>query len=236
MTHPRRRLKGTGIAGFLLIAFHRIVGAAEPISADAWREFIAEAATRYAVSEALIRAVMHAESGGDTRPDRRSVTSSAGAMGLMQLMPETYAELRERYGFGIDPFDPHDNILAGAAYLQEMQRRFGWPYFLAAYQAGPRRVDEYLTRGIPLPPSTTNYVSNIHRSLGLNSPDLESSTSAATSATASLFARVNVASSMATTRVTAVIPLSIFVPLQRTDRRRIRVDNAREPSPDQPRE
>ena len=63
--------------------------------------------------------------------------SPKGAMGLMQLMPETWAALRARYGLGRDAFDPHDNILAGAAFLREMHDRYGSPGFLAAYNAGP---------------------------------------------------------------------------------------------------
>ena len=75
---------------------------------------------------------MQAESGGDAR-----ALSPKGAMGLMQIMPGTWAELRLRYGLGADPYDPHDNITAGAAYLREMHDRYGEPGFLAAYNAGP---------------------------------------------------------------------------------------------------
>ena len=64
-------------------------------------------------------------------------------MGLMQVMPGTYEGLRQRYGLGDDPYDPHDNILAGTAYLKEMYDRFGSPGFLAAYNAGPGRVDDF---------------------------------------------------------------------------------------------
>ena len=46
-------------------------------------------------------------------------------MGLMQIMPKTWAELRARYGLGADPFDPRDNILAGAAYIRELHDRYG---------------------------------------------------------------------------------------------------------------
>lgn len=79
-------------------------------------------------------------------------------MGLMQLMPETWAALRARYGFGRDPFDPHDNILAGAAFLREMHDRYGSPGFLAAYNAGPGRYEDYRDRRRPLPPETVAYV------------------------------------------------------------------------------
>jgi soluble lytic murein transglycosylase-like protein len=67
-----------------------------------------------------IRAVMQLESAGDGR-----AISPKGALGLMQIMPSTWVELSVRYGLGIDPFDAHDNIMAGAAYLREMHDCFG---------------------------------------------------------------------------------------------------------------
>ena len=93
----------------------------------------------------------------ESRGDRRAV-SPKGAMGLMQLMPETWAALRARYGLGRDAFDPHDNILAGAAFLREMHDRYGSPGFLAAYNAGPGRYEDYRDRHRPLPPETVAYV------------------------------------------------------------------------------
>ncbi|GAA3673594.1 hypothetical protein GCM10022398_17830 [Acetobacter lovaniensis] len=92
---------------------------------DPFAAQIAEAVRRFDVPTAWIRAVMRAESGGDT-----SAISSKGAVGLMQIMPTTWANLRVRYGLGSDPFDVHDNILAGAAYLREMHDRYGSPGFL----------------------------------------------------------------------------------------------------------
>ena len=79
-------------------------------------------------------------------------------MGLMQIMPDTYATLRARYALGANPYDPQDNILAGAAYLHEMHDRYGAPGFLAAYNAGPRRYEEHLRTGRPLPLETQRYV------------------------------------------------------------------------------
>jgi hypothetical protein len=128
---------------------------------DPWGPFIAEAAARYDVPPLWIRQVMHQESGGNLYLDGRLITSSAGAMGLMQVMPETYDELRQRYGLGNDPFDPHDNIMAGTAYLRELYDLYGSPGFLAAYNAGPHRLDDYLTRNRPLPAETRHYVANI---------------------------------------------------------------------------
>jgi len=125
-------------------------------AADAFAGSIAEAARRFGVPATWIRAVMRAESNGD----RRAV-SPKGAMGLMQIMPETWDALRVRYRLGRDPFDPHDNILAGAAFLREMHDRYGSPGFLAAYNAGPGRYEEYRDRHRPLPPETIAYVAKL---------------------------------------------------------------------------
>jgi hypothetical protein len=103
-----------------------------------------------------VRAVMQAESGGAA--DARS---PAGAIGLMQIMPETYAELRARYGFGTNAYDPHDNIVAGTAYMSEMIELFGVPNFLVAYNAGPARLEDHLRRGRPLPEETQRYLAQI---------------------------------------------------------------------------
>jgi hypothetical protein len=91
-------------------------------------------------------------------------------MGLMQVVPGTYAGLRDRYGLGGDPYDPHDNIMAGAAYIREMYDRFGAPGFLAAYNAGPSRLDAYLNDGQPLPGETVAYLENVAPRLGDDPP------------------------------------------------------------------
>ena len=119
---------------------------------------IEEAARRFGIPPAWVRSVMRIESGGRTTLDGRPITSPAGAMGLMQVMPATFAELSGRYGLGSDPYAPRANILAGAAYLREMYDRFGPAHFLAAYNAGPGRVDEHLRTGRPLPGETQRYV------------------------------------------------------------------------------
>lgn len=123
--------------------------------------FIAEASQRYRIPERWIRAVMRAESAGNDR-----AVSHAGAMGLMQIMPATWAELRARYGLGSDPFDPRDNILAGTAYLREMYDRFGSPGFLAAYNAGPERYARHLGTGSPLPRETRAYIASLAPLIG----------------------------------------------------------------------
>lgn len=119
---------------------------------DPFADHIAEASRRFGVPITWIKAVMRAESAGDPR-----AISSAGAMGLMQIMPSTWADLRARHGLGRDPYDERDNILAGTAYLRELHNRYGSPGFLAAYNAGPRRYEESLT-GRPLPANTRAYV------------------------------------------------------------------------------
>ena len=129
--------------------------AERPSRSDPYGAFITEAAQRFGVPEAWIRAVMRVESAGDVR-----AISSAGAMGLMQIMPATWAELRVRHRLGSNPYDPRDNILAGAAYLRDMHDRYGSPGFLAAYNAGPGRYEEYLA-GRPLPAETRAYVTTL---------------------------------------------------------------------------
>lgn len=123
---------------------------------DPWGPYITEASQRFDIPEAWIRQVMKVESSGKVMD-----TSSVGAMGLMQVMPETYDGLRARYDLGDDPYEPRDNLLAGTGYLREMYDVYGFPGFLAAYNAGPHRLDDYLTRNRPLPDETRNYVRKI---------------------------------------------------------------------------
>jgi soluble lytic murein transglycosylase-like protein len=125
-------------------------------STDRFVKFVEEASDRFAVPARWIRAVIKIESGGDEH-----AISPRDAMGLMQLMPGTWVELSVRYGLGLDPFDPHDNILAGAAYLKEMHDRFGSTGFLAAYHAGPSRYEQHLATGQPLPSETVAYVAAV---------------------------------------------------------------------------
>ena len=133
---------------------------------DPWGPYIREASTRFVVPEKWIREVMRQESGGKEYINGGLTTSSVGAMGLMQLMPVTYAQMRDRYGLGPDPYAPHDNILAGTAYIREMYARYGSPGFLAAYNAGPGRLDSYLIGGTPLPHETVGYLTSIAPRLG----------------------------------------------------------------------
>ena len=135
---------------------HIVATAADPIAA-----IIAEASQRFGIPASWIRAVMQVESFGDVR-----ALSPKGAMGLMQIMPEAWATLRSRYGLGGDPYDAHDNILAGAAYLRELLNRYGSPGFLAAYNAGPARYEDHLATGRTLPAETQAYVATLAPVIG----------------------------------------------------------------------
>jgi hypothetical protein len=125
-------------------------------SHDPWGPWIRDASRRFDVPERWIREVMRQESGG-----RATATSRVGAMGLMQVMPGTYRELQSRYGLGDDPYHPYDSIMAGTAYIREMYELYGSPAFLAAYNAGPRRLEDYLWNSRGLPGETRNYVARI---------------------------------------------------------------------------
>jgi len=166
MTRPIIRI-ATGIA---LAIVAQPIGASPAVTppwpaAPAVHPFaahIAEAARRFGIPEGWIWAVIRVESRGNPR-----AMSPAGAMGLMQLMPATWATLRARYGLGADPFDPRDNIMAGGAYLRAMHDRYGDPTaMLAAYNAGPGRYDDYLSRGRPLPAETIAYVAQLSGLVG----------------------------------------------------------------------
>ncbi len=145
-------LSGTTIP---VIALAQPLPVVQPSARDPYGDHIAEAAQRFELPAIWIRAVMRAESDGDQR-----ALSPKGAIGLMQIMPETWAELRVRYRLGDDPYDPHDNIVAGAAYIREMFDRYGSPQWIAAYNAGPGRYEEAL-KGRPLPPETRAYVATL---------------------------------------------------------------------------
>ena len=122
---------------------------------------VSQAASLFELPEAWVKAVMVQESGGRLTLNGRPITSKAGAMGLMQLMPNTYADLQRQYGLGADAYAPRDNILAGTAYLRQMYTRYGYPNMFAAYNAGPGRFDAYLSGRKPLPDETIAYLSAI---------------------------------------------------------------------------
>jgi hypothetical protein len=147
------------IAGLCAASMPMINASAESVPtnrqhvAGAYAVYIAEASQRFRIPSAWIRAVMRAESAAMQR-----AVSPKGAMGLMQIMPNTWNELRVRYRLGKDPYNPRDNILAGTAYLRELHDHYGSPGFLAAYNAGPKRYEDYLSRKRSLPSETRAYV------------------------------------------------------------------------------
>jgi len=137
---------------------------------DRWAPHIKEASSRFGVAEAWIRAVIRMESGGRTLLDDKPITSHAGAMGLMQLMPGTYRELRQQHGLGANPHDPRDNVLAGTAYLSWLYVKYGYPKMFAAYNAGPGTLDAQMAGVRTLPGETRAYVRGIAAILGVGTP------------------------------------------------------------------
>ena len=112
-------------------------------------DVVAEAAVRHGVDPLLVHAVIAVESG-----HRANARSSAGASGLMQLMPGTARAL------GVsDPFDPRQNVDAGVAYLRRLADEFGTVLALAAYNAGPGAVRRH--GGIPPVAETRAYVRSV---------------------------------------------------------------------------
>ena len=133
-----------------------IVAPAKCDPIDRWQSHINEASKRFSIPASWIRAVMAAETNGGPK-----AVSPKGAMGLMQLMPGTWDELRAAHDLGSDPFDPRQNVLAGTAYLKAMYKRFGYPGLFAAYHAGPGRYEEHLRTGRPLPAETRAYLKKL---------------------------------------------------------------------------
>lgn len=127
-------------------SYENLLAGAEKYSAE-----IAKASEKYNVPEKLIAAVMKKESNFNP-----SVVSSAGASGLMQLMPSTASYLGVN-----DRFDPQQNIMGGAKYLRQMLDQFdnNIETALAAYNAGPGNVKKY--GGIPPFKETQNYVTKV---------------------------------------------------------------------------
>lgn len=150
-----------------MLAKEQAMSTAELI--DRWTPYIKEASHRFKISTDWIKAVIRVESGGRTLSDNSQlITSSAGAMGIMQVMPETYRDMRNQYGLGKNPHDPRDNILAGTAYLSQLKEKYGYPKMFAAYNAGPATLDAQSAGTRKLPKETRDYVKRISTILGID--------------------------------------------------------------------
>ena len=118
---------------------------------------IAEAARHFSFPEDWIIAILQQESGG-----KEDAVSPKGAMGLMQLMPDTWTDMKLRHDLGDDPFDPRDNVFAGTAYLSFLWDRYGTiEAMLAAYNAGPTRYEDALQNSRGLPAETQSYIADL---------------------------------------------------------------------------
>ena len=150
---PLAMLVLTVVPGYGASLSAREASRVSPAAAATIDDHIKEAATRYAVREELVAAVIEAESQFNPR-----AVSPRGAKGLMQLMPATAQLLGVR-----DPFDPRDNIHGGVKHLRWLLERFDHdvPVALAAYNAGEVAVLTY--RGVPPYPETRDYVRRIMR-------------------------------------------------------------------------
>ncbi|HEX3653461.1 MAG TPA: lytic transglycosylase domain-containing protein [Rhizomicrobium sp.] len=136
-----------------------------------WQPLVSQASKKFGVPAAWIRVVMQMESGGRTMlNEKQHITSPVGAVGLMQLMPGTYDEMRQQYKLGANRFDPRDNIMAGAAYLSWLHRRYGFPAMFVAYNDGPGNLEAKRDHGRALPAETRNYVAKICAVLGTSVP------------------------------------------------------------------
>jgi len=126
--------------------------ASEPPKPANLSEMVDNAARKYGLPPAFVRAVVAVESG--YRPD---AVSPKGAIGLMQLMPETAREL------GVDPLNPEQNVDAGTRYLRDLLLKYDNHAYhaLAAYNAGPGAVDKY--HGVPPYRETQNYILSVLR-------------------------------------------------------------------------
>jgi soluble lytic murein transglycosylase-like protein len=132
-----------------------------------WDGLIDAAAKRFKVPREWIVEVMRQESGGRTvLQGDVPITSVKGAMGLMQVLPQTYRDMRLDYRLGEDPYDPHDNVMAGAAYIRFLQGKYGYPALFAAYNDGPGNLEANLAGRRDLPAETIAYLTNIRVHLG----------------------------------------------------------------------
>jgi len=131
-----------------------------------WHPITTKASKRFGVPLIWINAVMRLESGGrNMLSENQKMISDKGALGLMQVLPGTYAEMRAQYGLGADVFDPKNNIHAGTAYLKWLRGKYGFPAMFAAYNAGPGSVEAVMGHTKVLPAETRLYMADINKIL-----------------------------------------------------------------------
>lgn len=153
---------------FHSVLFVGCAGYIPPAAAADYTAHVAAASKRFDLPADLISAVIGVESGGDAK-----AVSNKGAQGVMQIMPATWHEVEGWFAaagtpLGTDAFEPKDNILAGTAYLKAQIDRFGLTNGIAAYNAGPKRVDAWISSGTALPTETKSYVAKVSARMGAN--------------------------------------------------------------------
>jgi soluble lytic murein transglycosylase-like protein len=194
----------------LLLAVVLSTGSAHAADNAPWQTYVSEAAERFAIPKDWVQAVIATESHGDAK-----AVSPKGAMGLMQLMPGTWEDLRAAHELAPDPFDPQANILAGTAYLKTMYDRFGYPDMFAAYNTGPARFEDHLRTSKPLPDETSAYAASIEKALS-GAPFLASKSAPPPLQIASgtgLFFRLSTAQNASKSEADSVPPSDLFVRL-----------------------
>jgi hypothetical protein len=149
---PIKSISDTPLSGAAEISY---LDTCKPIDSTSVDSLVARAASKEGVSTDLLKAVVKQESRGDP-----CAVSAKGAMGLMQLMPGTATDLGV-----VNPFDPAENLMAGAKMLGQLLQKYAGDVSLAlgAYNSGPKTVDSY--GGLPPYPETQTYVDRIMGSL-----------------------------------------------------------------------
>ncbi len=148
---PRYRPVALSRGGAFLTQRYSNYNLSKKIDLRQLESIIYKAANYCELDPALLKAVIHAESGGNIY-----ARSPKGAMGLMQLMPDTAWDMNVK-----NPYNPHENIIGGAKYLKLMYERFSgdWIKAIAAYNAGPEHVEK--ANGIPPFQETQDYVKKV---------------------------------------------------------------------------
>ncbi len=138
-------------SGYELFIKEKPVVSRKFLATNKYDTYIHQASKKYGIAFNLLKALIKVESNFDPR-----AVSRKGAKGLMQIMPENFKRLKIK-----DPFNPWQNIMGGAKYLKTLLKRFDGklPLALAAYNAGPGKVEKY--RNIPPYLETEEYVNRV---------------------------------------------------------------------------